>query len=590
MASGYVDIPFGGVAGYSSTLAFPALASDGELAIDLSTDSLYVYKMSTNTWILIASPGGGGGAITALTGDVGATGPGAVTATIQANAVTNAKLAKMPANTIKGNNTGSLSNAVDLTVSQVETMLSLSGTNSGDVTIGISNGLSLTGQVLSLTTSSTSTTGALTSTDWNTFNNKQSAGNYITALTGDGGASGPGSSVFTLSTVNANTGSFGTASSVATVTVNAKGLVLSASSVAIQIAESQVTNLVSDLAGKQPTGNYITALTGDVSATGPGSVSSTVNSVGGKSAASIASTVTTVSAATSSNTPSTLVLRDSSGNFSAGTITATLAGNASNITTTSNSTIVTLSSLVLPGSQVSGNISGNAANVTGTVAIANGGTNATTVSDARTNLGITAGSSFITSGTTYTTPSNITASTQFKFTLIGGGGGGGGMNTTNGKASGGGAAGVGIVFLTGLAASTAYTIAIGAGGAGGISTTTAPNPGSNTILTVAATTYGAFGAKSGSSAISSPGGSGGGTYNVTIGLIGQAGGASTTAAATSRSGQGGSNQWGEGGQFQYIAGNGLSGTGFGSGGAGGSGLAANGGAGAPGAILVEWYN
>jgi hypothetical protein len=41
------------------------------------------------------------------------------------------------------------------------------------VTIGTANGLSLSTQVLSLGLASTSTTGALSSTDWNTFNNKQ---------------------------------------------------------------------------------------------------------------------------------------------------------------------------------------------------------------------------------------------------------------------------------------------------------------------------------------------------------------------------------------------------------------------------------
>lgn len=105
--------------------------------------------------------------------------------------------------------------------------------------------------------------------------------NAITALTGDGTATGPGSVGLTFATVNANVGSFGSASSVMTQTVNAKGLTTAAASVAIQITESQVTNLTTDLAGKQATGNYITALTGDGTATGPGSATFTLASIVG---------------------------------------------------------------------------------------------------------------------------------------------------------------------------------------------------------------------------------------------------------------------------------------------------------------------
>lgn len=67
--------------------------------------------------------------------------------------------------------------------------------------------------------------GCLSSTDWNTFNGKQAAGNYITALTGDVSASGPGSAAATLATVNGNVGSFTNAN----ITVNAKGLITAAS-------------------------------------------------------------------------------------------------------------------------------------------------------------------------------------------------------------------------------------------------------------------------------------------------------------------------------------------------------------------------
>lgn len=157
----------------------------------------------------------------------------------------------------------------DLTTAQTLT----TGTTGTDFAI-VNNG---TGDhKFNLPTASAVNRGALSSADWTTFNSKQATGNYITALTGDGTATGPGSVAFTLATVNGNVGSFGTATQVGTFTVNAKGLITAASNTSIQIAESQVTNLVSDLAGKQATGNYITALTGDVTATGPGSVVATI--------------------------------------------------------------------------------------------------------------------------------------------------------------------------------------------------------------------------------------------------------------------------------------------------------------------------
>jgi hypothetical protein len=80
-------------------------------------------------------------------------------------------------------------------------------------------------RTLSITQATASTDGYLSSADWNTFNNKQAAGNYITALTGDATATGPGSVALTLATVNGNIGTFALAS----ITVNAKGLITSAS-------------------------------------------------------------------------------------------------------------------------------------------------------------------------------------------------------------------------------------------------------------------------------------------------------------------------------------------------------------------------
>jgi hypothetical protein len=119
--------------------------------------------------------------------------------------------------------------------------------------VGGTNAVWGTGTTIQITQASGSASGYLSSTDWTTFNNKQPAGNYLTALTGDGTAAGPGSSAFTLATVNSTPGTFGSATSVGTFTVNGKGLVTASSSTAIQIAESQVTNLTTDLAGKQAT-------------------------------------------------------------------------------------------------------------------------------------------------------------------------------------------------------------------------------------------------------------------------------------------------------------------------------------------------
>lgn len=80
----------------------------------------------------------------------------------------------------------------------------------------------------SLPFASASNTGQLQAADWTTFNNKQAAGNYITALTGDVTATGPGSVASTLATVNSNVGSFGSSTSIPNFTVNGKGLITAA--------------------------------------------------------------------------------------------------------------------------------------------------------------------------------------------------------------------------------------------------------------------------------------------------------------------------------------------------------------------------
>lgn len=83
--------------------------------------------------------------------------------------------------------------------------------------------------------------------------------------------------------------------------------------------------------------------------------------------------------------------------------------------TTANRATYNLSTgkITVPGgvvANITGNVSGTASNVTGTVAIANGGTNASTVAGALTNLGISATTSSVTiNGTTFNQYSHPTS-------------------------------------------------------------------------------------------------------------------------------------------------------------------------------------
>lgn len=110
--------------------------------------------------------------------------------------------------------------------------------SSGNIAIDYTNGQAASG----------ANKGFLTSADWTTFNNKQAAGNYITALTGDVTASGPGSVAATLATVNSNVGSFTNAN----VTVNAKGLVTAVSNGSAGGGTGNVATSSAETAGQLP--------------------------------------------------------------------------------------------------------------------------------------------------------------------------------------------------------------------------------------------------------------------------------------------------------------------------------------------------
>ncbi len=100
----------------------------------------------------------------------------------------------------------------------------------------------------------------------------------ITAGTGLNGGTITTTGTIDLSNTSVTAGSYGSASKVSTFTVDAQGRLTAASSTDISIAQSQVSNLVSDLAAKQASGNYVTTLSGDVTSSGfsAGTVTTTI--------------------------------------------------------------------------------------------------------------------------------------------------------------------------------------------------------------------------------------------------------------------------------------------------------------------------
>jgi hypothetical protein len=119
----------------------------------------------------------------------------------------------------------------------------------------------------------------------------QPAANYITGLSGDATASGPGVAAMTLTTVNFAPGTFGNGNTIPIVTVNSKGLVTNITPVAINLPPLPIT-FVGDVVGSGLTGSNITLLLQNVNANPYNTITPLKFSVNGKGLVTSASPIT----------------------------------------------------------------------------------------------------------------------------------------------------------------------------------------------------------------------------------------------------------------------------------------------------------
>ena len=127
--------------------------------------------------------------------------------------------------------------------------------------------------------------GSLDSTSY------QPAGNYITGLTGDGTATGPGNVPFTLATVNSNPGTYGSSTLIPIVTVNTKGLVTNVTTTAVNIPSGAII-LQGDVTGVGTTGVPLTTTLATVNANVYGTDTPLKFAVNGKGLVTSASPLT----------------------------------------------------------------------------------------------------------------------------------------------------------------------------------------------------------------------------------------------------------------------------------------------------------